>query len=627
MYWNTRLLCRQPPVKNSSGSAQVHNDNSSSSCSFLWYACNTLHAVLVVLHVCLVGVAVRHAEHKVVVRITQKTNMLTTIVSVSLEAFYILYTALLVYITQRVSLLRSLSQWQNVTGIHDLSGAWTGLGSAFIGLWNQFDLAASPFRVVSVAAYLLGIATLHITSSSIVQFQNFNNTISASVPTTIGWPDDTSPATMTSLNWTTITSVASFVDLLAGITTVGLSNSTVYDVLSPNSGTGNATVNAIKVETRCALATGLEYIAHTNVVHLLSNNGTILERLFIPWKDQIVAHYENMENAIAFVVTTAIDASPEVLKDAVLFTHWPCEPDRNTTIGVHRPILLDPLEAYIVTCNVTFVPTHVVVDVQTNVVLASDTVQQESLSPSPRQWTTQPAGSHFIPSSLVPGIYGWVPDVFFNEEYTRSLGRHRGVCTETTHPKSCYTLSMMELNLMKLVGMNNSQATPDYDPAKSSNTTPSFTLSVDRMENAISSVLAKSMWTAGLFGKTGGGFDRATGSAVIMERVLQMRLNINWIPLSFAFAASIVLFALALQMTGIHPGALREGSALKSTGVLELIWLASRSPEVCDAVGRVQRPDIDQLRAAGMFGVRLGDIGVSKPAESKAGEGLVALGE
>ncbi|KAH7918894.1 hypothetical protein BV22DRAFT_1041424 [Leucogyrophana mollusca] len=499
------------------------------TCDLLRRICHILHFVLVVLHLCLVGVTVNHLDRRIIILINPETDVFTTILSASLQTFYTSYTALLVYLTQRVSIWRSLSQWQRVTFIHDLSEAWTGLGAALVGLWNQLTIAASPLGALSVAAYLLCITILHITSSSIMQFQNFNNSITASVPTTLGWPDATD-AYLANMSWATITAVGPFVDQLSGIESAGASNGTVYDVLSSNTGTGYTTVNATRVKARCSLLTGVTYSFNNDMFYVPSNGGLVDENWqMIPWKDQIISLETQIENVVAFIVTTGIEASPETLEEAVIPMYWPYYSNA-TTFGPDAHIMLAPLNAYLVSCNITTVHTSVAVDVQTNGILLPDNVSDTSSSPRPRQWTTIPANSSFDFSLPDTGNYGWVANAFSSAGL---IGSDYMVCTGNGS-MSCYELSNSDLSIMQLVGANSSQATPtpSYHPANSSDTTPTLILSVHQMETAVASLLAKSMWTAGLLGSAGGGFDRGTGSAPVTEVELQMRLNINWVPVS-----------------------------------------------------------------------------------------------
>jgi len=148
----------------------------------------------------------------------------------------------LLYLTQRLSTSRLLRHKETLTSLHDLTKAWCGVGSAMDSLWQQISVASSPCKVTAVMVYLLSISAIHISASSIMQFENFNNIIETSVSTTVGWPGPS--VNLSSMDWATITSLAPFVHEFAGWSTAGLTNGTLYDILLDQSGSGNASVGA-----------------------------------------------------------------------------------------------------------------------------------------------------------------------------------------------------------------------------------------------------------------------------------------------------------------------------------------------------------------------------------------------
>ncbi|KAH7920972.1 hypothetical protein BV22DRAFT_764658 [Leucogyrophana mollusca] len=495
-----------------------------------------------------------------------------------------------------------------LTTIHDVTGAWGGLGAALDGLWQQTRVVASPLGVLSVTAYLLNISVLHVTSSSIIQFQTFNNTVTASAPTAIGWPD--SSVNSVAFDWGTISSLAPSVGNLSGIGNAGLANGIVYDVLLDNSGIGNANVNATSINTDCALVTGLVYNSTVTPAQFRTQHGTNFVSTFVPWKDQVLCNTDasTSANVLNFYVTTAIAGSAAVVDPSTIPMNW----TYYASTGVHPNISFATLNMSWVTCNVSLLRTSAIVDAQTNTLLSSS-----SEAPVSSNWTFASPDWMFDDSRLTSNE-GWF-QVPFN---TAPLDDIDPICgaseaNETVYnaasglPNACgYQPSMLDVYLMQLLGMDSSQINPFLvrDPLYSSNTTPSFNLSVDQMEMAVSRVLATTIWTAGQLGEAGGGFDHPVGSATITRLVLETRLNINWIPLSFALSASIILLVLAIRMTYPDSENAHKANAVNSGGVLELIWLASRLPAMRDAIGRVDSPNIDDLRAAGRFDVLLANV-------------------
>jgi hypothetical protein len=64
----------------------------------------------------------------------------------------------LVFVTQILSMRRSLEVTQTITATHDNAAAWAGFGSAFAQVWNQKVVPASIIGVLSVFLYLGDIA-------------------------------------------------------------------------------------------------------------------------------------------------------------------------------------------------------------------------------------------------------------------------------------------------------------------------------------------------------------------------------------------------------------------------------------------------------------------------------------
>ncbi|KAH7918203.1 hypothetical protein BV22DRAFT_914609 [Leucogyrophana mollusca] len=423
--------------------------------------------------------------------------MLTTALSASLQAFYTLYTALLVYLAQRVALSRRLSQRQLLTTIHDVTGAWGGLGAALDGLWQQTKVVASPLGVLSVTAYLLNISVLHIASSSIIQFQTFNNTLTASAPTAVGWPN--SSVNYTGFDWATISSLAPSVGNLSGLGHAGLANGIVYDVLLDNTGIGNITVNATSINADCALVTGLIYDPTARPGQFRTQNNYIFPSTFVPWKDQVLCYNVlTAWNVLNFYVTTAIEGSaalPDRTTIPMNWTYYASPGDSPTNVSFAT------IDMSWVTCNISHLRTSAIVDAQSNTFLSG-----ASEAPVSSTWTSASSESmvdltqEAANETWIWASFGSAPLIDLDPICSASEAREasEGYNTYSSLLGRCgYQPNMLDVYLMQLLGMNASQVTPSLfnDPAYSSNTTPSFTLSVDQMEMAVSRVLAAMVWT------------------------------------------------------------------------------------------------------------------------------------
>lgn len=108
-----------------------------------------------------------------------------------------IYSALLVFVSQTLSMRRSVKVNQTLTATHDTAAAWTGIGSAISCLWNQRIVPASMGGVLSVFLYLSSILALHITTPALFSVETFNATRPDRVGTqglpAYTWPSDLSP--------------------------------------------------------------------------------------------------------------------------------------------------------------------------------------------------------------------------------------------------------------------------------------------------------------------------------------------------------------------------------------------------------------------------------------------------
>ena len=125
------------------------------------------------------------------------------------------------------------------------------------------DIPASWWTTSSVAVYLACISVLHVTSSSILQLQSFDTTMSTSVATALGWTD--SQINSSNVNWGEITTSLPVVSRLPGLIAAGISNTTVYDTAQTGDTTGTAAVNATTITSHCTL------LQNINITHDMSS--------------------------------------------------------------------------------------------------------------------------------------------------------------------------------------------------------------------------------------------------------------------------------------------------------------------------------------------------------------------
>lgn len=174
---------------------------------------------------------------------------------------------------------RTLVRRQKLTAIHDISGAWAGLGSALISVRQQIDIPASWWMTSAVTVYLASISVLHVTSSTLLQFQSFNTSRTTRVQMTRGWQlSQIDPGLSVTLDWSLITASFPVVSQLFGLVSVGLSNSTVYDTTQTNSIVGHVNVSATTISSQCGLLPNITYSVDAGIVSVNSSidNGTFI---------------------------------------------------------------------------------------------------------------------------------------------------------------------------------------------------------------------------------------------------------------------------------------------------------------------------------------------------------------
>ncbi|KAJ7144607.1 hypothetical protein C8R44DRAFT_846317 [Mycena epipterygia] len=220
--------------------------------------CLVLHIGLVLLHVVVLIIGIKHIEHNVVFGIE-----LQSIISFALTAVTtgigIVYLASALFVTQKLAMHQNLQAEQTLTATHDNVASWNGLGSAISTLFRQSDVPASIIGTWAIVGYLGCISALHITTPALFSVVAFNMSIPHTVQT-LGVPDYNISAN--------VNGTAQFLDMALGFfpymsnlnqsQTLGLFNGTLYETLNDlDSGRGNAGVSATAFDITCGYLPGV----------------------------------------------------------------------------------------------------------------------------------------------------------------------------------------------------------------------------------------------------------------------------------------------------------------------------------------------------------------------------------
>ncbi|EIW83815.1 hypothetical protein CONPUDRAFT_150871 [Coniophora puteana RWD-64-598 SS2] len=560
-----------------------------------------LHVFLALLHFVLLGIFARHLEHRTILPITDSNDMLTTVLSASLQAFYTIYTAILVTITQRLGVLRSLERKQKLTALHDSSNAWTGIGSSLLGLWHQARLPASAAGTtfaICITLYLGCVMVLHVASSTVMQLQTFNNTIVGPVATSVAWPNASVDLLQGGgMDWTNVDYSWAAVRTMS-FNMDGLAGSTVYDTVPDDAGVGSATVDATTVGFRCGLipnsnlsttANGIKYLIDPD----LSNVPFQASALYpdqVHFLDTISGMVSSCQDGCVNV-SSAPPVWPGVYNVFMISSKLASLADDSAFVNhmnwMYQERVGSPANASIATY---FVGCSMYLNSSKADISAHDNNLQ---STPPTSYTNQWQDIATLPSANISS--GWVFNALRNSPSSTLTTQQLNFGSQNSDETS-YTLSLLDLNLMKQLGVTAQSTTGQEKPPD-----PSFELSPRQLESALSNLAAGLMWTAGQVNE--GGFQRAVGETLVTQQVLMWRLNINLAPLLFALFASLIMLGVEIFITGFST----PTSAVDSTGILEILWLSDRLPPLREGVRNVSEPTTDNLRAAGMVDVCIAD--------------------
>ncbi|KAH7922483.1 hypothetical protein BV22DRAFT_1037445 [Leucogyrophana mollusca] len=558
--------------------------------------CHALHLTVILIHACLLVLWARRTEHRVTVPIGVKSNLVSVGLTITQQTFSTLYLAGMVAVAQQLALNRNLLRCQTLTATHDQSGAWTGLGAALLSLFRQLRVPAAVWGVLSVTLYLICVAILHVSSSSLFNLEVFNATYQTSTQTTLGMPNLTDIFAFTN-DWSASTAVASTVGQLSELSTIGVMNGTVFDSLLDTSGIDNATVNATTFGVDCFT---LPNITATRDVTNLTYSVTSTvgdEQIYF------MGVYPYYQNVLKFFPLAGTAPTPG--RQVGLLAIPPIidsRGDAGSIFQMLRPINqtgpngTEPNELVSVqamACSLYLINQTAIVDAQTNELLRVE----PALPPDESQWV--PWEWPPIDTAEDDSIdwFWFAFDVATPSATTYTM--------ESNSCKAGCRLSMLEKRLMNLLGR--------YVDVNSVNqsTVVSPSLKLGDLEGALANVAAAMVWSGARVNSSvpfsGQPFDVATGETLITKAFPLSRLNINILPVVVGLGASIALFVLsALLVHDSHNGA--GAPSIGSAGLLEVVWLSSRQSSVRERISEVPASSERGLRKAGLFLVSLGRV-------------------
>ncbi|KAF7376974.1 hypothetical protein MSAN_00115200 [Mycena sanguinolenta] len=575
-----------------------------------------LHSLLVVIHVILLGIWAKGLEHRVTFSLANQkiVSFLITAISTTIGT---VYSASLVFITQTLSMRRSLQRDQTLTETHDNAAAWAGIGSALVHLWRQKTVPASISGVLSTFFYLSSVLILHITTPALFSLEAFTATRPVPVQTQ-GLP---------SYNWTD--PVADIYDHLPDFlpqplallptvfenifTTLGLHNGSMYDVLAVNEGTGNATVNGTGFNITCG------YLP--DIALALAENSTTLWNVSGPAFGQgweII--YPTQPGIIVPINRTFFDTVLFYSTIPILDSAYALGP----TYDLVPPLYNATSSIQIFGCSQSRMNQTVTVDSQSRTALSLTPDLEKTTS----TWSVYTGPVDSLESTTVSPGFNTTGNLFLE-----LWGNWYKLIPSSEFPlayDSSQMISFADLQLNQMLNLVSWTDRPQN-------------VTLHAVENALSSIVASMFWTLGniapvqeliigsmdsagnsitvvtdtppppsAFNGTdiGAFFERPfllLGNATVSVVSAETRLNLSIIAVVAGLVISIALLLLSLPSALFH----RENGAnlpIQGMGMLHSMWLYRNHRELETLLEQVDHPTDDRLRAAGMVRTTLVEV-------------------
>ncbi|KAJ7764389.1 hypothetical protein B0H16DRAFT_1526900 [Mycena metata] len=554
-----------------------------------------LHSTLVVLHLVLIAIWATNLEHRLVFPFdTARNKLISLLITTISTAFGTIYAAVLVFVTQTLSMRRGMQADQTLTATHDHSAAWAGLGAAVSHIWYQKAVPASLVGVLSPFLYLGNILVFHITTPALFSLVTFTSTVPGPVQTQSIPALNFTAINPALLNGTQVTSdeYGDFVDaytkgaliflpsVLGTGTNLGLSGSTIYDVVDVNQGVGNVTVNATGVTTTCGDLPGVELSLDDNGSGFgnYTFNGTYYYDFDIP---------DTQPGIISAIITEGL------FQYMIFYSTVPVVDSSN-----NRGPFLSPSENgtfQFIACTQTPVSQVATVDAGSRQLLA--------VAPDIRK-TDSTWGPYTGPNDILK-----IENVFdtFTILYTNAP------VSDIQSDQNFLPSSVAQLYLNQKLNLTASNGTVTHTPEN---------MTLHDVENALSDLAASIFWALShippIHGNVAGcgssaciddnndPFTVLRGNATVTNPITKARLDLSIIAVSAGLAASIALMIIAYPTSIFTRGGVEATEPpIDGLGVLHAIWLYRNHPELETLIDQAEYPSTQNLREAGMVRVRL----------------------
>ncbi|KAJ7019086.1 hypothetical protein C8F04DRAFT_353328 [Mycena alexandri] len=573
-----------------------HSLTSASSWSKLLFPmCITFHVLLVVIFLCLLGLSISEAEHRISFSL-DKQHTVSFWCKVVATIFGTVYYTLLVYLTQRSAMTRIFQEHSTLTATHDQVSAWAGIGSAAITLSKQVTSPSSVLRIFAISLYLSTVSILHVTTPALVSVESFNVTITTSVQTR-GIPEFPDPRDNSTLLFFQNTGVIlPWITQLNGLIRLGLSNGSLYDVMTDAyPGSVTAQVPAIGFDITCGYLTGV-------IAKPIDPNASWTEYNVSFPTEQLEWHSWSTPGSNTIVIANQLSSGIDIelpTNSIILYTQSLIS-DSHGTIGPSMTVPQSNVTVQFLQCTRSLVSQTGQVDT------GSRSIIPDSLSPVIQKknstWARYQSPQAANSTSLVEGD-DWA-QILASFDLTDIL----------FIPGNFWSPDWGSIYLMQQLGLEPPISIVDQDTDTSTST--SELLYLHDIENAVSNLVASTFWIGGHIQpiqemqrlQHDDKIPRpvlSTTSTTVRQDLPAARLDMSVVAVSIGLGASIVLLILAITLSTHQNQSILSMYCL---GFLHIIWVFQHHPKLSQVLEQVEEPNDCNLRAAGLVTVRLSDV-------------------
>ncbi|KAJ3541672.1 hypothetical protein NM688_g6052 [Phlebia brevispora] len=584
--------------------------------------CLSLHAMLVLIYAAIL-ITYKVGVYNRPLASSQET--VSAVIAIVSQSFTIAYCAVLVLLTQRISLHDFISHPQTLSAMHDKSSAWLGLGSSVQTLIRQSKLVTDFVGVSMITLYLLLIFVVHTTLPTIFRVATQSSTLSTSFPTilarqsnvwqllyvlcfihfsllinTVLCTTGSGGANDTSSGIYSILQVYDSVNL----TSVGVWNNMVYDIIPdvPNAADTKVQVNATTFSVDC---TSLPDIVQTSysMQGWYSQDQYVFEFAGGKYSVELVPMGTDQFQILVVEAVGDVFNSPSML---VVASTYPLVDSMgvNATAINMNPMwaVVDPYDPvstaeesetiplYIVACN--FDPHNSTVGVNPQ----SRTIEQSAAAstPEPAHWHEWIDPGNISDPLLLETLGNFIANAPEPEMPTNVSAI---LLFNATGQWAAYSdaLTMVEWFLpVDILASRNASADTEVGA-----------VTIGELDWSLGRAYAAVLWyynsvpSLQLTFETSAGDHRDQGQVSIPSTVLEERLTINTISLYIGLGASCLLFVVTVILITRAGNYAADIIYHDVSGLLPVLWLLGNEPRLAG----IEEPDIDDLRAAGMYEV------------------------